>query len=169
MLAGILSSDTCRSARWRYAASIASISVNVQTFLWDRQGLCPGPVFSQWTPIYLSKPPTGFCLLLFKLGKVREILESRISGKVPLYCLPFSAEQSYLKDLGLISGASFAREISVCQGGIKLAFYKSSKFCHTVPFHVFVLVLSCFWLQGLTRARIVGGYKKSRRYHICTP
>lgn len=48
-----------------------------------------------------------------------------------------------MKDLGLISGASFARDTYLfVRESITLAFYKSSDFCHSVPVHVFVLVLS---------------------------
>ena len=79
----------------------ASASFGAQTFLWGRQG----PVFlalhfphGPGDYISLSKLPTGFSGI-FKLGEVREILVSFISGKVPFVALQYRAKR--LKGFGL--------------------------------------------------------------------
>ena len=142
------------------AVDTASASFGAQTF-WGRQG----PVFlalhfphGPGVYISLSKLPTGFSVI-FKLGKVREILVSFISGKVPLYC-PSVQSKTTGRLWALFQEQSSPGMYLFVRGGIIIGQPQKQYVLLPVPFQVFVLVLLCFQLQELTSARILGDTEK---------
>lgn len=92
--------------------------------------------------ISLSKLPIGFSVI-FKLGKVREILVSFISGKVLLYC-PSVQSKTTRRLWALFQEQSSPRMYLFVRGGIIIVQAQKQYVLLPVPFHVFVLVLLCF-------------------------
>ena len=75
--------------------------------------------------------------------------------------MPFSTEQSYLKDLGLISGASLPRDVSVYKGRYhRWPFTKAISFATLYPFMFLSLFCPVSSFKGSPEPGLLGDAEK---------